>query len=81
MEDQIIDYNEEPVHYCSNCLYLGNPLIVGTKDNQMIEFCPKCGGTHFSDSHIEEWENKFESKYKQGRYLKLKKSWEKIMEM
>jgi hypothetical protein len=87
MEDQIIkneeiDYNEEPVHYCSHCLYLGNPSIAPFNyNNKPLEFCPYCGSTDFNDSHIFDWEKKFEEKY--GiKYLKIKnKTWRKIMEM
>lgn len=73
------DYNEESVHYCSQCLYLGNPRIEYMQDTK-IEYCPYCGSTKFNDDDIYEWENKFEKKYKQGKFIKIKKSWREIME-
>lgn len=78
-EPEVIDYNNIPVHYCKHCLYLGNPNET-TLLNTVIEFCPHCGSTDFEDSHIEEWEKKFEETYKQGKFLNIKKSWRKIME-
>ena len=78
---ETVDYNEEPVHYCSNCLYLGNPKITQMPGSQDLEYCPHCGSTQYTDSSIFEWESKFEAKYKQGKFLNIKKSWEKIMEM
>jgi hypothetical protein len=83
MEEKIIDYNEEPVHYCKECLYLGNPKYTETElEGHQLEYCPYCGSTEFEDSHIIEWENKFEEKYKKGKYLKIRnKTWKKIMEM
>lgn len=74
-----IEYNEIPVTYCKHCLYLGNTLEMNVLD-QVIEYCPHCGGTDFDESSIEDWEKLFESKYKQGNFLKIKKSWKKIME-
>lgn len=79
MEEQI-NFNDEPVHYCSQCLYLGNPKVMELP-TATIEYCPHCGSTTFEDSHIEEWEKKFEEKYKQGKFLNIKKSWRKIMEV
>ena len=76
-QEQKIDYNEEPVHYCHDCLYLGNPKVV---EEFGIEYCPYCGSTDFYDSSIFEWERKFELKYKQGKFLNLKKTWKKITE-
>lgn len=73
------EYDKISVHYCMHCLYLGNPDIK-TIFNQKIECCPYCNGTDFNDISIEEWEEKFERKYKQGKFLKLKKSWKEIME-
>lgn len=73
------EYNKIPVTYCKHCLYLGNPeskLVF----NQYIEYCPYCYGTDFEKSTIDKWEKKFEDKYKQGKFLNIKKSWKKIME-
>ena len=43
-QEKKIDYNEEPVHYCHDCLYLGNPKVV---EEFGIEYCPYCGSTDF----------------------------------
>lgn len=75
------DYNEEPVHFCSNCLYLGNPSKI---DNMDVEFCPYCGSLHFEEAGIEEWEALFEHKYRLGKFINIKKDkgenlWQKIL--
>lgn len=74
MSTKQIDYNEEPVHYCKRCLYLGNPATVAG-----IEYCPECGSTEFEDDPIEVWEAKFEQKYQQGKFLKLNEKWKTIV--
>lgn len=73
------EYNKLPVIYCRHCLYLGNPKTRKIFD-ETITYCPHCFGTDFDKSTIEIWEKKFEDKYKQGKFLKLNKSWKKIME-
>ena len=60
------DYNNIPVHYCKGCLFIGNTETVNVNDEE-IEYCPQCGSTEFSDCHIDEWERRFEFKYKQGK--------------
>ena len=77
--EQDTNYNDEPVHFCKHCLYLGNPNVTEL-GFETIEYCPYCGSTDFEDDHINEWESKFEEKYKQGKFLNIKKSWRKIME-
>lgn len=72
-------YDKIPVTYCKHCLYLGNPKTRRIF-NDDIDYCPYCNGTEFDSSTIREWEVKFEQKYKQGKFLKLNKSWKKIME-
>jgi hypothetical protein len=73
------EYDKLPVIYCKHCLYLGNTK---TKFlfNKYVEYCPHCYGTEFVKSSIGKWEQLFEEKYKQGKFLKLKKSWKEIME-
>lgn len=73
------EYNKLPVTYCKHCLYLGNPKTRFVL-NKYVDYCPYCYGTDFIRSGIEVWEQKFEEKYKQGNFLKIKKSWKKIME-
>lgn len=70
-----INFDDEPVHYCKYCLSLDNPETIDD-----TEYCKYCGSTEFEDSLIEEWENKFEAKYKQGKFLKINKKWKTIMQ-
>ena len=73
------EYNDEPVVYCKHCLYLGNPSEIAG-----ITFCPYCGSTDFEESHIDVWDKKFQEKYKQGKFINIKKErgkdlWKKIL--
>ena len=72
-------YDEIPVKFCKHCLYLGNVKVTNLFDQQ-VEYCPHCGSTEFEETTIDEWDKLFEEKYKQGKFLKLKKSWRTIME-
>lgn len=74
------DYDKIPVKYCTGCLYIGNTKTV-LVDGEKVDYCPYCGGTSFKEININEWEKKFEEFYKQGKYLNIKKSWKRIMEM
>ena len=65
--DQVIDYNEEPVHYCTECLSL---RIRPYEDG--VDYCDECGSTEVSQSHITDWEKKYEERYKES-YLRVKK--------
>lgn len=76
METDVFNYNDEPVHYCKQCLSLDNPKMLD--DN--TEYCEYCGSTEFGDCLIDEWENKFELKYRQGKFLNINKKWKTIME-
>lgn len=71
-----INYNDEPVFYCKHCLSLANPKTL----DDGTEYCEYCGSTEFEQSHIDEWENKFELKYRQGKFLKINKKWKTIMQ-
>ncbi len=75
MEVQKNSYNDEPVHYCKYCLSLDNPEELGG-----TEYCKYCGSTEFEDSHIEVWEEQFEEKYKQGKFLNINEKWKTIMQ-
>lgn len=68
-------FDDEPVHYCKYCLSLDNPAML-----EGIEYCKYCGSTEFEESSIDDWEIKFEEKYKQGNFLKINKKWKTIMQ-
>ena len=55
-----IDYNEDIVYYCRDCLSLRVSFISSLEDS---EYCDKCGSTDIATSSIEEWEAIYENKY------------------
>lgn len=57
MKDSNIKYNDEPVHYCTECL----SLKILTLDGE--DYCDSCGCTHIKTTHIVDWEKLYESKY------------------
>mgnify|MGYP003595038515 FL=1 len=52
------DYNNIPVHFCTNCLSL---KIRFTDDG--IDFCDECGDIDIETTHIDIWSRLYESKY------------------
>lgn len=56
-------YNEENVHYCTQCLSLRVMEVDGT------DYCDKCGSTDIKEANIHDWENMYAKKYG-GNYLK-----------
>lgn len=54
------DYNEEPVHYCTNCLSLKIKKVTDLPD---LDFCDECGGTKTSQTHIYVWEKLYVERY------------------
>lgn len=61
------DYNNEPVHYCKNCL----SLCIKTIDN--TDYCEKCGSTTIDSTQIEDWEKAYVLKYGEEFLIKNKK--------
>lgn len=57
--------NKIPVSYCSRCLNLNSSKIRINDD--VIEYCPRCGHTHYEETSIDEWECMHEEMY--GKYL------------
>lgn len=51
-------YNEEPVHYCDNCLSLKIKTL-----GAEIDYCADCGNTDILEDTIEVWEDLYETKY------------------
>lgn len=66
MEEKV-DYNEEPVYYCKQCL----SLRILSIDNDTC-YCDDCGTTDIGSSSIYDWEsqyiNKFGHKYINSKY-------------
>lgn len=56
------EYNNEPVHYCVNCLSLALKELNGIKD---MWACRDCGTTKSQETNINIWENLYRSQYKQ----------------
>lgn len=64
MQEEInkkVDYDEELVGYCANCLSL---KVEHTPMG--IDCCMECGCTDINESTIEEWEERYKKRY--GRY-------------
>jgi hypothetical protein len=57
--DEYPEYNDIPVHYCTECLSL--KVRVYTEDSH---YCDDCGSTEIKTTHITEWEKMYEDKYK-----------------
>lgn len=53
MKETKRQYNDEPVHYCNNCLSLKIRKVGDIPD---LDFCDECGGTHIKQTHIAVWE-------------------------
>lgn len=51
------DYNNEPVHFCKQCLSLA---II--EDNQLV-YCEKCGNTSLGEEHVEHWKRLYKFRY------------------
>lgn len=55
-----INYNDDPVYYCKDCLSL-NIQSIPTLDNS--DYCEICGSNNIGQCSIYEWEELFEKKY------------------
>lgn len=53
-------YNEQPVHYCKQCLSL-KVMRVARMDDAV--YCDDCGSTDIGEASVEEWETLFEQRY------------------
>lgn len=58
-KEQIIDYNEEPVYYCSHCLSL-KIRNVACFD---MGYCDECGSTDIDSTDIHSWENQYFTRF------------------
>ena len=53
----IEDYNNEPVHYCKQCLSLKIKIVGG------FDFCDDCGSTSVDTAHIDDWDKLYQERY------------------
>lgn len=57
MEEERLNYNDEPVIYCKHCL----SLAIKTIDT--YDYCVQCGSTNLGALHIDDWEEMYEDKH------------------
>lgn len=57
MNNDKVNYNEEPVYFCKHCLSLKIMDVEG------IDCCGDCGSTDIEESSIEHWEGLYKLKY------------------
>ena len=53
----IEDYNNEPVHYCKQCLSLKIKIVGG------FDFFVVCGSTNVDTAHIDDWDRLYQERY------------------
>lgn len=58
-EQEPIDYNSEPVKYCSRCY----SLKIKYEESIDSEYCDECGCSDIMEAPIEEWETLYERRY------------------
>ena len=59
MPDNQINYDSEPVEYCSRCY----SLKIKHEEAIDADYCTECGSTEVSTTSIENWEQMFEKRY------------------
>lgn len=59
-QNQTVNYNEEPVFYCSNCLSL---KVKNLGDDSEICYCDNCGSTEIDTTDIYSWKALYKEKY------------------
>lgn len=58
--NEVEDYNDEPVHYCKNCLSL---RIKSVFTGLNLDYCDECGGTIIEQTHIDKWRELYKERY------------------
>ncbi len=58
--ETMIDYNEEPVFYCKQCLSLKIRSVQNLKDS---EYCDDCGATDIECINIKDWSDLYKKRY------------------
>ena len=76
--DSDINYNELPITYCRDCLWIGRVESVMVNGVHK-EFCPHCGCTSFKSISADKWDELFRFKYKRPSFYKCKESWSEII--
>jgi ribosomal protein L37AE/L43A len=66
MSKSNIDYNAEPVHYCTHCLSLKVMRMAGMDE---LCFCDKCGSTDIDTANIKAWELMYQARYNTNKKL------------
>lgn len=59
MPDNQINYDSEPVEYCSRCY----SLKIKHEDAIDADYCTECGSTEISTTDIDTWEKMYERRY------------------
>lgn len=54
------EYNNIPVHYCTQCLSLKVKCVPYLED---VEYCDECNSTNIRVTHIHNWEEIYKKKY------------------
>ena len=57
--EKIVDYDDEPVKYCTRCL----SLKIKYEATIDVEYCGDCGCTDVIESTFDEWESKYTERY------------------
>lgn len=55
-----LNYNDEPVFFCKNCLSLNIKTVALGSD---LDYCDECGSTTIEQAHIEEWQELYRKRY------------------
>ena len=65
----VINYDNDPVYYCADCLSLKVKNINGSIESDEVrdtDFCDECGSTNIKKASISEWNELYKEKY--GHY-------------
>lgn len=54
------DYNNEPIHYCSNCLAINAKVLDDIED---IYMCQDCGNTDILETDVDTWNHMYVELY------------------
>ena len=57
-KDKQPEYNQEEVFFCAHCLSLKI-----RNAGQDLDYCDECGSTEIEKTNIENWEEKYKSRY------------------
>lgn len=55
-----INYNDDPVYFCQDCLSLNIQSVPTLEDS---DYCEVCGSNNIGQCHIDKWEELFQQKY------------------